>query len=192
MNAPLELPNLAKSPLIPDSCYVDPSARINGDVIMGEHSSIWFNVSIRGDVHEIRIGKRCNIQDNSCLHTSFQAYDLVLGDDVSVGHQVVLHGCRIGSRVLVGMQSLIMDGAQIGDDVLIGAGSLVTERKVIPSGMLVYGRPAKVIRPLTDEELAMVAGRAEQYASYLACYRKLGRFFGWRDNPYYSFEGGAA
>ncbi len=186
----LELPHLAKTPQIPASCYVDPSARINGDVVMGECGSVWFNVSIRGDVHEIRIGQRCNIQDNSCLHTSFQAYDLVLGDDVSVGHQVVLHGCHIGSRVLIGMQSLIMDGAQIGDDVLIGAGSLVTERREIPAGMLVYGRPAKVIRPLTDEERAVVAGRAEQYAAYVDCYRRLGRFRGWRDNPHYLFEGG--
>lgn len=181
----IKLPHLSKHPQIPDDCYIDPSARINGDVIMGTGSSVWFNVSIRGDVHEIRMGSRVNVQDNSTFHTSYQAYGLYLGDDVSVGHQVLLHGCTIGSRVLVGMQSVVMDGAVVGDDVLIGAGSLITEGKEIPSGMLAFGRPAKVIRPLSDEERTMVADRAKQYAAYADVYRQQGRFHGWRDNPYF-------
>lgn len=175
----IELPHLAKKPKIPASCFIDVSSRINGDVVLGERCSVWFNVSIRGDVHEIRVGNRTNIQDNTTFHATYQAHGLYLGDDVSVGHQVLLHGCRIGSRVLVGMQSVIMDGAQLGDDILLGAGSLVTEGKKIPSGMLAYGRPAKVIRPLSDEERVMVAARAAKYTGYMDAYRRQGRFTGW-------------
>jgi len=180
----LELPHLEKEPRIPDSCYIDVSARINGDVTMGEDGSVWFHVSIRGDVHWIRIGDRVNVQDGCIFHTSYQVHPLEIGDDVSFGHGVIAHGCRIGSRVLVGMHSVIMDGAVIGDDVLIGAGSLVTENKTVPSGTLAFGRPAKVIRELTAEEREMVAQRSIDYAAYAQSYRRLGRFTGWRDNPW--------
>lgn len=177
----MELPHLDKEPMIPNSCYIDRSARLNGDITMGEQCSVWFNVSIRGDVNWIRIGNRTNIQDNSTFHTSYQAHALEIGDDVSIGHQVLLHGCTIGSRVLVGMGSIVMDGAVVGDDVLIGAGSLVTEGKQIPSRSLAFGRPAKVIRELTDEEVAMVSGRAVQYTAYLDAYKRQGRFTSWND-----------
>ncbi len=180
----LELPHLEREPRIPDSCYIDVSARINGDVAMGENCSVWFHVSIRGDVHRIRIGDRVNIQDGCIFHTSYQTHPLEIGDDVSFGHGVIAHGCVIGSRSLVGMHSVVMDGAEIGDDTLIGAGSLVTENKKIPAGVLAYGRPAKAIRELTDEERAMVAQRSLDYAAYAMTYKRLGRFTGWRDNPW--------
>jgi len=182
----MELPHLSKKPTIPDSCFVDPSARINGDVTMGEDCSVWFHVSIRGDVHWIKIGARTNIQDNCTFHTTYRANPLQIGDDVSFGHGVIAHGCTLGNRILVGMGSIIMDQAQIGDDVLIGAGSLVTEGKKIPPGVLAMGRPAKPIRDLKPEEIEMVGQRAVQYAAYVSAYRDQGKFTGWRDNPHYS------
>ena len=180
----IELPHLDKTPNIPDSCYVDVSARINGDVTMGEDCSLWFNVSIRGDVHRITIGDRTNVQDMCIFHTSWQTNPLIIGSDVSFGHGVIAHGCTIADRVLVGMGSIVMDAAEIESDVLIGAGSLVTEGKKIPSGVLVLGRPGKIVRDLTEQEIEMVRGRAGQYASYLGAYRNQGKFTGWKDNPY--------
>lgn len=180
----LELPHLDHEPVIPDSCFIDPSARINGDVVLGEHCSIWFNVSIRGDVNQIRMGPRGNVQDGCIFHTTYQTHPLTIGEDVSFGHGVIAHGCTIGNRVLVGMGSTLMDGAVIGADVLIGAGSLVTEGKHIPDGSLAFGRPAKVVRGLSEAERRTVAERAEQYAAYVDAYRRQGRFTGWADNLY--------
>lgn len=180
----LELVHLGRSPQIPDTCYVDRSARINGDVVMGEGCSVWFNVSIRGDVHEIRIGQRTNIQDNCVFHTSYLEHPLHIGDDVTFGHGVIAHGCQIGHRVLIGMGSTIMDGSLIGNDVMIGAGSLVTEAKVIPDGMLAFGRPARVIRPLQASERNLLVERAQHYQDCAEAYRVAGKFSCWRDNPY--------
>ena len=180
----MNLEHLAKKPQIPDSCYVDISARINGDVVMGEDCSVWFNVSIRGDVHQIRIGSRTNIQDGCIFHTTYQTHPLTIGRDVSFGHGVIAHGCSIGDSVLVGMGSTVMDGAILGNDVLVGAGSLITQGKKIPSGVLVMGRPAKVIRELTDTELEEVRSRAKQYADYVSAYRNQGKFTAWRDHPW--------
>lgn len=180
----ITLPHLDKDPVVPDSCFVDPSARINGDVVFGELCSVWFQVAIRGDVHQIRIGRRTNVQDGCLFHTTYKKYPLTIGEDVSFGHGVIAHGCTIGDRVLVGMGSTIMDAAVIGSDVLIGAGSLVTEGKVIPDGVLAFGRPAKVVRELTDAERAMVAERAPQYRAYVEAYQRQGRFTGWADNLY--------
>jgi len=180
----LELPHLDKEPVIPDTCYIDVSARINGDVTMGESCSAWFNVCIRGDVNWIRIGGRTNIQDGCIFHVTYKAHPLLIGEDVSFGHGIIAHGCEIGNRVLVGMGSTIMDAAKIEDDVLIGAGSLVTERSHIPSGVLAFGRPARVVRELNPREREMVAARAAHYTGYAAAYRRQGRFTGWADNPY--------
>lgn len=179
----MELPHLAKQPQIPDSCYIDPSARIDGDVVMGEDCSVWYQVAIRGDVNAIRIGRRTNIQDGCIFHTTYRQHDLTIGNDVSFGHGVIAHGCKIGDRVLLGMGSIVMDGAVIGNDVLIGAGSLVTQGVEIPDGHLVLGRPGKVVRPLREDERKMVAQRAEQYAAYVLAYRLQGKFSGWADHP---------
>ncbi len=181
----IELPHLQKSPVIPQSCYIDVSARINGDVVMGEFCSAWFHVSIRGDVHRIRIGTRTNVQDACIFHTTYLTHPLLIGDDVSFGHGVIAHGCTVGNRVLVGMQSVVMDGAEIGDDVLLGAGSLVTQGKKIPSGVLAMGRPARVVRELNEEERRLVAERSTQYAAYVSVYKKQGKFTSWQHNPYF-------
>ncbi|CAM2006931.1 gamma carbonic anhydrase family protein [Acanthopleuribacter pedis] len=180
----LSLPHLAQSPEIPESCYVDISARINGDVVFGEQCSIWFHVAIRGDVHQIRVGKRTNVQDHCTFHTSFGMHPLTIGDDVTFGHHVLAHGCTIENRVLVGMHSTVMDGAVIGHDSMIGAGSLVTEGKHFPPGVLILGRPAKVVRELTEKEKAMLIERSQHYVAYAAAYQAQGQFTTWADNLY--------
>lgn len=180
----IQLPHLAKSPQIPEDVYVDPTARINGDVTMGEGCSVWFHAAIRGDVNTIKFGKMTNIQDHCTCHATYQQHALTVGDYVTFGHGVIAHGCQIGNRVLLGMQSVVMDGAEIGDDVMVGAGSLITEGKKIPSGVLVFGRPAKVIRELTEAERTFIYQRAVHYHGYVTAYREQKRFFGWADNPY--------
>lgn len=147
------------TPKLADSVWVDDSAVLIGDVEIDEDSSVWPVVSIRGDMHSIRIGKRTSIQDNSCLHITHASYQnpegfpLTIGDDVTVGHMAMLHGCTIGNRVLVGMGTTILDGAVIEDEVIIGAGSLVPPGKILTSGYLYIGSPAKQIRPLKQSEI---------------------------------------
>ncbi len=177
-----ELPHLLKSPRIPDTCYVDPSARINGDVRLGENCSIWFHAAIRGDVNSIEVGDRTNIQDGCILHTLHDRFDLRVGDDVTFGHGAIAHGCTIGSRVLLGMRSLVLDGAVIGGDVIVGAGSLVPPGKRIPSGVLLMGQPARIVRDLTEEEIRSIPEQAIRYTRYVEAYRKAGQFHGFRDH----------
>jgi carbonic anhydrase/acetyltransferase-like protein (isoleucine patch superfamily) len=151
-----------------------------GEVEIGEQSSVWFQVVIRGDVNSIRIGARTNIQDHSMLHVTrpnqkggaSSGAKLVIGDDVTVGHRVTLHGCTVGSRVLLGMGAIVMDGAEIGDDCIIGAGALVTQGTKIPAGSLAMGVPAKVVRPLKPEEIAFLKKSAANYVGDAADYRR--------------------
>ncbi|MGR5066655.1 gamma carbonic anhydrase family protein [Photobacterium sp. DNB22_13_2] len=156
-------------PTISSSAYVDPSAILIGDITLNEDASIWPLVAARGDVNNIRIGARTNIQDGTVLHVTRtsaenpQGYPLLIGDDVTVGHKAMLHGCQIGHRVLVGMGAIILDGAIIEDDVIIGAGSLVPPGKVLKSGFLYIGSPAKQARLLTDKERAFLLGSAGNY-----------------------------
>ncbi|OBT15660.1 gamma carbonic anhydrase family protein [Vibrio sp. UCD-FRSSP16_10] len=156
-------------PVIGSGVYVDESAVIVGDVKIGTDSSIWPQVAARGDVNHIHIGQRTNIQDGSVLHVTHknpsnpEGHPLIIGNDVTVGHLVMLHGCTIKDRVLVGMSSIILDGAIIEDDVLIGAGSLVPPNKVLESGYLYVGHPVKKIRPLTGEEMAFLPKSANNY-----------------------------
>lgn len=157
-------------PEIPDTAFIEETAVIIGDVVMGEDSSAWFHAVVRGDVHYIRIGHRTNIQDLSMLHVTHDTHPILIGDDVTVGHHVVLHGCTIQHRVLVGMGAIIMDGAIIGEDCVIGAGALVTERMVIPPNSLVLGSPAKVKRSITDKELAWIKESANNYVHYAKQY----------------------
>ena len=157
-------------PKIADSAFVEETAAVIGDVVIGEESSVWFNTVIRGDVHFIRIGSRTNIQDLCVIHVSHGTYPTVLGDDVTIGHRVVLHGCTIKDRVLIGMGAIIMDGAVIGEDCVVGAGALVTEQTVVPPKSLILGAPAKVKRAVTDKELAWIKESAHNYVSYAKQY----------------------
>lgn len=160
-----------KAPLIPASCFIEESAQIIGEVVFGEESSVWFNSVVRGDVNPIRIGARTNIQDLSMVHVLSHKFGTVIGDDVTIGHHVVLHGCTIGSRVLVGMGAILMDAVEVGDDCLIAAGALLTPGTKIPAGSLVIGSPAKVKRALNDEERAHLVQSAQSYVGYAREYR---------------------
>ncbi len=146
------------------------SAQIIGDVEIGEESSVWFNAVVRGDVNYIRIGKRTNIQDGCVLHVARRTLPLIIGDEVTVGHNVTLHACTVGSRVLVGMGATVMDGAEIGDNSIVGAGSLVTPGTKIPSNSLALGSPARVKRELTEEELRGIRESAAHYVADIETY----------------------
>lgn len=158
------------TPQVGRECYVAPSAYLIGDVVIGERSSIWFNVTLRGDVMPLRLGREVNIQDGSVLHGTYGEFGCTLEDRVTVGHQVTLHGCHIGRESLVGMGSTVMDGAVVGEQSLIGAGSLVTQGMKIPPRSLVFGRPAKVIRPLKPEEIESLSQSADNYLLYKSWY----------------------
>jgi carbonic anhydrase/acetyltransferase-like protein (isoleucine patch superfamily) len=160
-----------QSPRVHPSCFIEDSAQVIGDVEVGEDSSVWFNSVVRGDVNAIRIGRRTNIQDLTMIHVTTARHTTLLGDDVTVGHRVVLHGCTVGNRVLVGMGSIVMDGVEIGDDCIIGAGSLLTPGTKVPPGSLVLGAPAKVKRPLTEEEKATLLESAKHYVHIAAEHR---------------------
>lgn len=166
-----------KTPQLAERVWVDDSAVLIGDVTIGNDSSVWPLVSIRGDMNSIKIGERCSIQDNSCLHithaSSYNAdgYPLLIGDDVTVGHQVMLHGCTIENRVLIGMSSTVLDGVVIESDVILGAGSLVPQGKRLQSGYLYYGSPVKQIRKLTKAEINYLRYAAANYVKLKDEYR---------------------
>ena len=146
--------------------FIAPNATVIGDVVLGDESSVWFNVVIRGDIFPIRFGARTNIQDGSVVHVTGGRSATTVGDDVTIGHMALLHGCTVGNRALIGMGSIVLDNAIIGDDAILGAGSLVPPRAAIPSRTLAIGRPAKVIRQLTDQDLAMVKEAGDVYVQY--------------------------
>lgn len=157
-------------PTVPKSCFIEETAVVIGDVVMGEACSVWFNAVIRGDVNYIRIGDRTNVQDLCMLHVTHDTHPLVIGNDVTIGHHAVLHGCTIHDRVLVGMGAIIMDGAVIGEDSVVGAGALVVEGTIVPPKSLILGSPAKVKRPVTEKELAWIKDSAENYVRYASQY----------------------
>ena len=159
--------------LAPDA-WVQASAQVIGDVQLGVASSVWFNAVVRGDVHPIRIGARTNVQDNCTVHVTGGRHATVLGDDVTVGHNAVLHGCTVGARCLVGIGAIVLDRCVVGDDSIIGAGSLLTPGTVIPPGHLALGSPAKVVRPISDAERAHVLQSAANYVLNAARYRSQG------------------
>lgn len=156
-------------PSIDDSVYIDTSCRIVGDVHIGKDSSVWPLVAARGDVNKIRIGKRSNIQDGSVLHVTRKSkqnpdgFPLIIGDDVTVGHKCMLHGCQLGNRILVGMGAIIMDGVVVEDDVFIGAGTLVPPNKTLESGFLYVGNPMVKKRPLKENERNFLTLSAHNY-----------------------------
>lgn len=140
-----------KNATLQGNAWAAHDADILGNVIIGDESSVWYHAVIRGDLAQIVIGSGTNIQDNAVIHAD-QGYPCTIGNGVTVGHSAIVHGCSIGSNTVIGMGSIVMNGAKIGEDCTIGAGSVVTENTVIPDGMLALGTPARVIRPLTEEE----------------------------------------
>ncbi|MBG9838916.1 MULTISPECIES: gamma carbonic anhydrase family protein [Bacillus] len=165
-------PYKEKNPKIASSAFIADYVTITGDVSIGEESSIWFNTVIRGDVSPTIIGDRVNVQDQCTLHQSPQ-YSLILEDDVTVGHQVILHSCHIKKDALIGMGSIILDGAEIGEGAFIGAGSLVSQGKKIPPNTLAFGRPAKVVRELTEEDRKDMERIRTQYVEKGQYYKSL-------------------
>lgn len=159
-------------PAIPATCFVDDSAQIIGDVVLGEHASIWMNAVIRGDVHEIRIGAHSNVQDNSVLHGMKQQWGVYLGEYVTVGHSVTLHGCVIEDRCLIGMGSIILNGARIGAGSIIAAGTLIPEKTVVEPRSLWMGSPGKFRRKLGPGEDEMIMRYAKNYLGYKDEYLK--------------------
>ncbi len=166
------IPLDGKTPRIAPGVFIAPNAFVIGDVEIAEGSSIWFGCVLRGDVGPIRIGRRSNIQDLACVHMTDGLSMTVVGDDVTVGHGAILHGCTVGDGALVGMASTLLDNAVVGARSVVAAGSLVPPRMVIPAGSMVRGSPAKVLREATEEERSMgVAGAAhyvENAKRYLA------------------------
>ncbi|WNM59910.1 gamma carbonic anhydrase family protein [Candidatus Nitrospira allomarina] len=158
------------APTVATSAFIEDTAVVIGDVAIGSESSVWFHAVVRGDVHSIRIGHRTNIQDLCLLHVTHDTHPLTLGDDITVGHHVVLHGCTVHDRVLIGMGTIIMDGAVIEEDCVIGAGALITRNIHIPSRSLVMGSPAKVKRLLTDAEVQWIKESAANYIRYAQQY----------------------
>ena len=162
------------APSIDPTAYVQASAQVIGDVHLGPESSVWFNSVLRGDVFHIRVGARTSIQDNSTVHVTTGTHATLVGNDVTVGHNVVLHGCTIGNRCLIGIGAIVLDRCEIGDDCILGAGSLLVPGTVIPPGQLALGSPAKIVRPLTDGERAHVLQSARNYVANAARYRAQG------------------
>ncbi len=164
-------PFLGIHPRFDETNFIAPSADVIGDVALGSYASVWFNVTIRGDVNWIRIGEASNIQDNTVVHVTNRVAPTRIGARVTVGHSAIIHGCTIEDDVLIGMGSIVMDHALIGQHSIVGAGSLVTARTQVPPRSLVLGRPAKVVRTLTNEEVASIQIYAQNYLKYSAIYR---------------------
>jgi carbonic anhydrase/acetyltransferase-like protein (isoleucine patch superfamily) len=158
------------TPTFPASCYVDGSAQIIGDVVLGEHASIWMNAVVRGDVHAIRIGAYSNVQDSSVLHGMKEQYGVYLGEYVTVGHTVTLHGCTIEDRCLIGMGSIILNGAKIGAGSIVAAGTLIPEETVVEPGSLWMGSPGKFRRMLEPADSESIMRYARNYLGYKDAY----------------------
>ncbi|MBV9760618.1 MAG: gamma carbonic anhydrase family protein [Acidobacteriaceae bacterium] len=159
-------------PRIADSAYIDSSAQIIGDVVIGERSSVWLNVSIRGDVNYIRVGEETSIQDNTVLHVDHDLYPCIVGNRVTVGHRVVLHGCDVADDALIGIGAVVLNGAKIGEGAVVAAGALVPENMEIPPGVLAMGMPARARREVTAEERERFRKNCANYVRVTAIYKE--------------------
>ena len=166
------IPYKARIPVVGAQVFIAPDAWVIGDVELADNVTVLFGAVVRGDINKIRVGRRSNVQDLSVIHTSVGRWETVLGEEVTVGHRAVLHGCHIGDRVLIGMGSILLDESVIGDECVVGAGAVVTERKRFPARSMILGAPARVVRELTDEEIRFLSVSAARYvevgATYLA------------------------
>jgi carbonic anhydrase/acetyltransferase-like protein (isoleucine patch superfamily) len=154
------------TPRVHPTAYVDTTAQVIGDVEIGEASSVWMNAVVRGDVHWIRIGARSNVQDNTTVHVMNATNPTTVGDDVTIGHGAIIHGCTLHDRILVGMGAIILNGVVVGEDSIVAAGTLLTEGTRVPPRSLVMGSPGKVRRELTDEDVRSIRVYAERYVEY--------------------------
>ena len=159
-------PYRGRLPVIDPTAYIDPSAQVIGDVEIGEESSVWMNVVIRGDVNHIRIGRRSNVQDGTIVHVMHDAHPTHIGDEVTIGHGAIVHGCTIEDRVLIAMGAILLNGARVGADSIVAAGSLVPEGVAIPPRSLAMGSPAKVRKTLSDSEVASIREYSASYVRY--------------------------
>lgn len=174
---------LKRTPQFDESVFVAPSADIIGDVTIGSESSVWFNVTIRGDVNYINIGDRSNVQDNVCIHVMNQTGPTEIGNEVTIGHGAIVHGCTIKDRVLIGINATILDEVVIEPDVIVAAGSLVPPGKTLESGYMYMGSPAKQTRKLTGDEIASIPKYAANYVKYSRAYQQKDQY---DENPFYT------
>ena len=151
------------APVVPETAFVAPGARVIGDVVLGEDASVWFSAVLRGDLNFIRVGARSNLQDGVVVHVNAGAESTTVEEEVTVGHQAILHGCRLGRRSLIGMGSVVLDGVSVGEEAMVAAGAVVPPGLQVPPRVLVRGVPARVARPLTDAEIAHLADSAARY-----------------------------
>jgi carbonic anhydrase/acetyltransferase-like protein (isoleucine patch superfamily) len=158
------------TPVVPVTCYVDASAQVIGDVVLGEQASIWMNAVVRGDVNSIRIGAKSNVQDCAVLHGMRNLYPVIVGEMVTIGHNATVHGCVIEDAVLVGIGAVILNNARIGEGSIIAAGAVIPEQMVIPPNSLVAGVPGKIRRTMGDEDRKMILKYAQNYLDYTAIY----------------------
>src|SRR5690554_2677414 len=162
----LVLPVKGVHPVIPDDCFLAPNATVVGDVVFGEKCSVWFNAVVRGDVHYIRVGDYCNIQDGAIIHCTYEKAATEIGDFVNIGHQAMVHGCTVQNHVLIGMGAIVMDHALVEDYVIIAAGAVVLEKTRCESCYIYAGVPARKIKPITDEQRAMLEQLPHNYVMY--------------------------
>lgn len=160
-----------KKPQVAQNTFIAPNASIIGDVEIGPESSVWFGAVVRGDFSKITIGKRSNIQDLSLIHVT-EGMPVVVGDDVTVGHRAILHSCKIGNRILIGMGAILMDGVVVEENSIVAAGSLLIEGTIVPAGKLILGRPGKVVRDLKEDELKWLTDSSLHYAECAKEYQK--------------------
>jgi len=158
------------TPTVSSTCYVDPSAQLIGDVVLGEHSSVWMNAVIRGDVHHIRIGSGTNIQDGAVLHGMKLLHPVIIGNMCTIGHNATVHGCTLEDEVLIGMGAVVLNGARIGTGSIVAAGAVVPEGMQVPAHSLVAGVPAQVRRSLTEADLELIRMYANNYLEYTQTY----------------------
>lgn len=167
---PIIKPVNQKSPQIPDNCYIAENATIVGDVVMGNQCSVWFNAVIRGDVHYIKMGNKVNVQDGAVIHCTYQKYPTNIGNNVSIGHNAILHGCTIHDNVLIGMGSIVMDNCVVHSNSIIAAGAVVTQNTVVESGSIYAGVPAKKVKDISEElisgEIDRIANNYVKYSSW--------------------------
>jgi carbonic anhydrase/acetyltransferase-like protein (isoleucine patch superfamily) len=158
------------SPQIPESCFLAENATVIGDVILGEDVSVWYHAVLRGDVMPLRVGAKSNIQDGAVLHGTYGLFGVEMGQGVTVGHSAILHGCIVRDHCLIGMRSVVMDGCEIGEECVVGAGSVVSPGKKFPPRHLILGSPARVVRPLTENEIKFLYESRDNYLLYKTWY----------------------